>query len=156
MSTPTWVYGGWIALASPAAKGRLVLVCGFLCALQFTTYSLNRDGKYILASASMSPSSQEIVRSYRSLFRHALHAVQYSSPARFTIKDVLGTTFRAGHPLDFEPQKIKNTLEFLSCAAKERGLEHKILKSLLITWWWENKSRPTKECVSKSLRSTLS
>lgn len=99
----------------------------------------------------MNPSSQEIVRSYRSLFRHALHAVQNSSPARFTIKDVLGTTFRAGNPADFEPQKIKNTLEFLSCAAKERGLEHKILKSLLITWWWENKSRPTKECVSKSL-----
>lgn len=93
----------------------------------------------------MNPSSQEIVTSYRSLFRHALHAVQYSSPARFTIRDILGTTFRAGNPADFEPQKIKNTLQFLSCASKERGLEHKILKSLLITWWWENKSRPTKD-----------
>ena len=104
----------------------------------------------------MSPSSQEIVRSYRSLFRYALHAVQYSSPARFTIKDVLETTFRAGNPTDLEPQKIKNTLEFLSCAAKENGLEHKILKSLLFTWWWENKNRPTKECVSKSSRSIFS
>ena len=118
--------------------------------------TVDRDGKNIIASASMNPSSQEIVRSYRNLFRQALHAVQYSSPARFTIRDVLKTTFRAGHPKDFEPQKIENTLEFLSCAAKERGLEHKILKSLLITWWWENKSRPTKECVSESLWSTFS
>ena len=137
-----------IALASPAAE--TTESAGLHYSVFYNLLLPTRTPEFWLKptqhSASMSSSSQEIVRSYRHLYRHALHAVQYSSPARFTVRDVLESTFRAGNAADFQPQRIKNTLEFLSCAAKETGLEHKILKSLLFTWWWENKNRAIKEC----------
>lgn len=85
----------------------------------------------------MGPSSQDIVRSYRTLYRQALHAIQYSAPARYTLRTLIRHTYRAGSAADFSDQKIKNTLEFLNGAARERGLEHFIVKDLLHTWWWE-------------------
>lgn len=84
----------------------------------------------------MTASRKEIVTSYRSLYRHALHAVQYSSPARYTVKAVLENTYRHGKPADFVRCKVNNTLVFLRGAAEEKGLEHRILKNLLHTWWW--------------------
>ena len=93
----------------------------------------------------MSVSGQEIVRSYRQLYRHGLHAVQYSAPARYTLKILLENSYRNGSAADYDAQKINNTLTFLEGAAKEKGLEHKILKNLLHTWYWEvnrTKRRP--------------
>ena len=89
----------------------------------------------------MSTGRQDIVRSYRRLYRHALHAVRYSSPARYTIKYVLDGAFRKGRVADYDPHKVSNTLTFLEGAAKETGLEHQILKNLLHTWWWEMKHK---------------
>lgn len=58
------------------------------------------------------------------------------------------STYRNGNPADFDPRKVNNTLIFLEGAAKEKGLEHRILKNLLHTWWWENKqTRSAKEYV---------
>lgn len=93
----------------------------------------------------MTPSSQDVVRSYRSLYRHSLHAIQYSSPARYTLRTLLRNTYRAGTAADFDPRKIENTLTFLNGAATEKGLEHRILKSLLHTWWWEDGRRRLKQ-----------
>ena len=96
----------------------------------------------------MIPSKQEIVRSYRQLYRQSLHAVQYAVPARYTVRILLRNAYRAGNAADFDAQKINNTLTFLNGAAKERGLEHKILKNLLHTWYWRvDNKRPIRTCV---------
>ena len=81
--------------------------------------------------------SQEIVRSYRHIYRHAMYAVQYAAPAKYTLKALLANAYRTGNAADFDTQKISNTLTFLDGAAKEKGLEHKILKNLLHTWYWD-------------------
>ena len=85
----------------------------------------------------MTPTAKEIVQSYRQLYRHGLQAVQYSSPARHTLKDRLRRAYRNGTAADFDAEKIENTIQFLSNAAKEKGMEHRIVKNLLHAWWWE-------------------
>ena len=97
--------------------------------------------------ALMIASSQEIVRSYRHIFRRGLYAVQYAAPARFTLKILLENAYRTGNAADFDAQKINNTLTFLEGAAKEKGLEHKILKNLLHTWYWEVNCAKKRMCV---------
>ena len=47
--------------------------------------------------------------------------------------------FRKGSPAELNKQKIKNTLEFLQYATAENGLEHKILKNLLVVWRFQDK-----------------
>lgn len=78
---------------------------------------------------------QEIVRAYRHLLRQSLHAIHFSKPARYTLRDRLRLAFRKGNATEFNPQKIDNTLEFLRYATVENGLEHKILKNLLFVWY---------------------
>jgi len=96
----------------------------------------------------MRASTQEVVRSYRGLYRQGLHAVQYATPSRYTLKTLIENSYRAGVAADFNAQAIENTRTFLQCAAKEKGLEHRILKNLLHTWWWEARSRIFQgECV---------
>ncbi|KAI4228157.1 MAG: hypothetical protein L6R36_001871 [Xanthoria steineri] len=89
----------------------------------------------------MSPDRLEIVRSYRNLYRHALRAVQYSSPARYTLKSHLRLAYRSNGAEAFNSTRIGNTLLFLQHAAEERGLEHRMLKSLLHVWWWQAQPR---------------
>lgn len=86
----------------------------------------------------MTASHRQIVSSYRDLYRHGLRAVQYSSPARYTVTALLENAYRTATVADFDARKVDNTLTFLHGAAKEKGLEHKLLKNLLHTWWWEN------------------
>ncbi|TDZ23125.1 hypothetical protein C8034_v001801 [Colletotrichum sidae] len=67
---------------------------------------------------------------YRCLYRSALRAVQFSVPARYTVRDQLRAAFRTdGNKLDKEVAQRTNW--FLHAAAKERGFEHKILKNLV-------------------------
>ncbi|KAH7116062.1 hypothetical protein B0J11DRAFT_116506 [Dendryphion nanum] len=80
-------------------------------------------------------SKENIIHAYRHLLRQSLHAVHFSKPARYTLRDRLRLAFRKGDVSDFRPEKIKNTLEFLQYATRENGLEHKILKNLLFVWW---------------------
>ncbi|KAI1388720.1 DUF1763-domain-containing protein [Hypoxylon trugodes] len=77
-------------------------------------------------------SKLEIIHAYRHLYRGLLHAVQFSKPARYVAQDRLRTAFRA-QQFEFDPRKIARTLRFLEAAARTRGLEHNILKNLLIT-----------------------
>lgn len=99
---------------------------------------------------AMIPTSQEILRSYRRLYRHAMYAVQYASPARYTLRILLENAYRTGNAADFDAQKINNTITFLEGAAREKGLEHRILKNLLHTWFWAVKNgKYTKRCVLK-------
>ncbi len=80
-------------------------------------------------------SQDAIVHAYRHLYRHGLRAVQFSKPARYTLRDRLRSAFRKGSVADFEPERIRNTVEFLQYATRESGLEHKIVKNLLFVWW---------------------
>lgn len=94
----------------------------------------------------LSSSKQEILNSYRSLYKGALRAVQFSSPARYTLKSHLRLAYISNDAQSFDPVKIANTLVFLKHAAEERGLEHRLLKGLLHVWWWqEQTSRQKKE-----------
>ncbi|KAH8728830.1 hypothetical protein GQ44DRAFT_737521 [Phaeosphaeriaceae sp. PMI808] len=84
-------------------------------------------------------SSKTIIHAYRHLYRQSLRAVQFSKPARYTLRHRLRLAFRKGSASDFEPQKVENTLEFLQYATRENGLEHKIVKNLLFVWWMQEK-----------------
>ena len=89
----------------------------------------------------MSYGSQEILRSYRDLYRHGLQAVRYSSPARHTLRDYLQHSFRVGTVTDFNARKIENTIQFLKNAGRDNGLEHRILKNLLHVRWWQMQTK---------------
>jgi hypothetical protein len=73
----------------------------------------------------------EVIHAYRNLYRSLLHAVQYSSPARYIARDQLRAAFREPPRQPLDGEAVKRTIWFLEAAARERGLEHKILKNLL-------------------------
>ncbi|KAJ1338031.1 LYR motif-containing protein 4 [Microdochium nivale] len=76
--------------------------------------------------------TQQTVHAYRHLYRCLLHAVQFSKPARYVARDRLRVAFRQKDAV-LDSQSISRTLQFLQAAARERGLEHKVLKNLLMT-----------------------
>ncbi|PLB44060.1 DUF1763-domain-containing protein, partial [Aspergillus steynii IBT 23096] len=78
-----------------------------------------------------------VVHAYRHLYRQGLKVVNYSTPSRHVLLETLRSTFRAGTPDDFEPHKIANTLSFLQRACDIAGLEHKIVRNMLIVHYWE-------------------
>jgi hypothetical protein len=80
---------------------------------------------------------EAITVAYRQLYRQSLKAVNYSTPSRHIILRILRSSFRSGAPGDFDPQKVANTLRFLRHASECTGLEHKILKNLLMVRYWE-------------------
>ena len=75
---------------------------------------------------------QEVVHAYRRLYRSLLQGVSYARPARFIARDQLREAFREpGASLNAEG--VKRTVWFFQAAAKERGLEHQVLKNLIET-----------------------
>ncbi|PYI04822.1 DUF1763-domain-containing protein [Aspergillus sclerotiicarbonarius CBS 121057] len=78
-----------------------------------------------------------VVHAYRHLYRQGLKAVNYSTPARYVLRRSLRTTFRSSSPEELDPQRIANTLQFLQRAADVAGMEHKILRNLLMMKYWE-------------------
>lgn len=95
-------------------------------------------------TVSLTMPNEAIVHAYRHVLRHSLRAIQFSKPARYTLRDRLRAAFRMGTASDFDQQKITNTLELLRYAARENGLEHKIVKNLLFVWWYQDKGARTK------------
>ncbi len=104
------------------------------------------------------PTKLEVIHAYRRLYRGLLHAVSYAKPARFVVRDHLRAAFRepattkspgpaaadgsgattatraqaqAPVPAQWNAEQIKRTIWFCEAAAKERGLEHRILKNLI-------------------------
>ncbi|KAH8678075.1 hypothetical protein BX600DRAFT_431379 [Xylariales sp. PMI_506] len=73
----------------------------------------------------------EVVHAYRNLYRHGLRAVQFSKPARYVLRDKLRVGFRE-KGAKLEPVRIARTVQFLGSATKSSGLEHKVLKNLLM------------------------
>jgi hypothetical protein len=83
--------------------------------------------------------NKAVLHAYRHLYRQSLRTIQFSKPARYTLRDRLRLAFRKGSAHEFEPQKVQNTLEFLQYATRENGIEHKIVKNLLFVWWTQEK-----------------
>lgn len=87
--------------------------------------------------------TQEVIHAYRHLYRGLLHAVRFSAPARYIARDQLRRAFREPVTIStsatstttrspvLDPEAVKRTIWFLQAAAKDRGLEHKVLKNLL-------------------------
>lgn len=80
---------------------------------------------------------QAIVLAYRHLYRQGLKAVNYSTPARHVLRRILRSSFRSASRDEFDPNRVVNTLQFLERAADSRGLEHKIVKNLIMVRYWE-------------------
>ncbi|KAI0882536.1 uncharacterized protein GGS22DRAFT_169693 [Annulohypoxylon maeteangense] len=76
----------------------------------------------------------EIIHAYRHLWRGLLHAVRFSSPARYIARDRLRKAFREETKIDM--RSINRTVRFLEAAARMRGLEHFILKNILLTGYY--------------------
>ncbi|KAI9847865.1 MAG: hypothetical protein M1838_000724 [Thelocarpon superellum] len=102
------------------------------------------------------PSHVELVHAYRHLYRGLLHAVCFSAPARFTARDRLRDAFRRGAVAQYDARKIENTLEFLRGAARETGMEHRILKNLLMVRFWERDKLSRYLQTSKAQRDLVS
>ncbi|KAJ4197585.1 hypothetical protein NW767_001171 [Fusarium falciforme] len=73
---------------------------------------------------------RNVVHAYRRLYRCLLQAVQYTIPARFVVRDQLRAAFR-DPDMRYDENAIKRTIWFLEAAAREKGMEHKILKNLV-------------------------
>ncbi|KAI3327971.1 DUF1763-domain-containing protein [Xylariaceae sp. AK1471] len=77
----------------------------------------------------------KIIHAYRHLYRGLLHGVQFSKPARYTARNQLRRAFR-DKGAKYDPRGIARTIRFLDAATRERGLEHRVLKNLLIMAWY--------------------
>lgn len=86
-----------------------------------------------------SRASTEVVHTYRHLYRALLRAVQYSKPNRYVARDQLRDAFRKEKPDTCDQTKVSRTLQFLENAARETGLEHRLVKTLLHTRYWETR-----------------
>ncbi|KAI1438623.1 DUF1763-domain-containing protein [Xylaria sp. CBS 124048] len=73
----------------------------------------------------------KVIHAYRHLYRGLLHAIQFSKPSRFTARDQLRRAFRE-KGATYDARGIPRTIRFLEAAARERGLEHRVLKNLLL------------------------
>ncbi|KAH6614075.1 hypothetical protein C7974DRAFT_368165 [Boeremia exigua] len=96
-----------------------------------------------------------IVHAYRHILRNSLRAIQFSRPARFTLLDRVRAAFRKGAVADYDEQKIANTVEFLRYAAKQNGLEHKIIKNLMYVWWQQDRGGRTRGKTKSRFRDHL-
>ena len=107
--------------------------------------------QYKCAPRAYMNSSHELVRAYRHLYQHGLRAVQFAAPAKYVLRNRLREAFRTGNATNVDFSRIANTIEFLKGATREKGLEHKIVKTLLFVWYYERSMlqlpRKGKMCV---------
>ncbi|POR38909.1 Uncharacterized protein TPAR_00904, partial [Tolypocladium paradoxum] len=97
-------------------------------------WTWQRNEERNLTNTKAMVAKMDIVHAYRHLYRALLQAVQFSSPARYVARDQLRAAFREGSgdgAAPWDAEGAKRTLWFVQAAARERGLEHRILKNLL-------------------------
>lgn len=78
-----------------------------------------------------------VLHAYRHLYRQGLKVIRYSTPSRHVLRSTLRKAFRSSETRDFDPSRIANTLRFLERATEVAGLEHKIVRNLLLTRYWQ-------------------
>lgn len=101
--------------------------------------SCNFKGNSILILNVSAMSTEEIIHAYRHLYRAALQAVCHSKPASFVVRDQLRRAFRKKEGATFDGKAIRRTVWFLRNAATQRGMEHQIVRNLLLTQFWRVK-----------------
>ncbi|KAI0518238.1 DUF1763-domain-containing protein [Xylaria bambusicola] len=77
----------------------------------------------------------KVIHAYRHIYRGLLRAVQFSKPSRYTARNQLRRAFRE-KGAQYDARGIARTIRFLDAATRERGLEHKVLKNLLMIAWY--------------------
>ncbi|KAL4801230.1 hypothetical protein BDV18DRAFT_86968 [Aspergillus unguis] len=80
---------------------------------------------------------QAIVQAYRQLYRQGLKAINYSTPSRHLLIQTLRSSFRSAPTQDFNPSRIANTVDFLRKATEFNGIEHKVVRNLLMQKFWD-------------------
>ncbi|KAJ5160621.1 uncharacterized protein N7482_007625 [Penicillium canariense] len=105
-----------------------------------------------MSASQISPlvTQREVIHAYRHLYRQGLKAIRYATPGRHVLRTTLRTSFGAAPPEEFDRTRIANTLRFFERAADMTGLEHRIIKNLLLTRYWE---LPQNAKESRLLRS---
>ncbi|KAL3469984.1 hypothetical protein BJX99DRAFT_240238 [Aspergillus californicus] len=78
-----------------------------------------------------------IIYAYRHLYRQGLKVVNYSTPSRHVLLQTLRSSFRSVPAHKFDQLRVSNTLSFLERAAEVAGIEHKIVKNLLMLKYWD-------------------
>lgn len=86
--------------------------------------------------ATVVPSKTAVLHAYRHLFRQGLKAIRYSAPGRYTLRTIIRRSFRSPSE-QFDASRIANTLRFLERATAAANMEHRIVKNILITRYWE-------------------
>ncbi|CAK7209196.1 hypothetical protein SBRCBS47491_000359 [Sporothrix bragantina] len=110
-------------------------------------------------------SNTELVKAYRSLYRSALRAVQFSKPARYVVRDQLRAAFRGQRTTltsaannegaqPFDPERIRRTVWFLNAAAASRGIEHRVLSNLLKTAYWRRRRAESQQLSWTNVHNT--
>ncbi|CAJ2511812.1 Uu.00g074370.m01.CDS01 [Anthostomella pinea] len=79
----------------------------------------------------------KVIHAYRHLYRGLLHAVQFSKPSRYIAQAQLRTAFRE-EGATFDTRSIARTVRFLEAATRTSGLEHSVLKNLLMTAYFRH------------------
>ncbi|KAJ5549762.1 hypothetical protein N7535_002296 [Penicillium sp. DV-2018c] len=92
-----------------------------------------------------------VVHAYRHLYRQGLKAIQYSTPGRYILLKSLRESYRSSPSEEFDPAKIVNTIRFLDRATEVAGMEHKILKNLLLVRYWQQDHLAKEARVPSSL-----
>lgn len=84
---------------------------------------------------------------YRKMLRYCRRAVLYSQPASTVARDMLRASFRDtnnnnnnanANAETFEAKRLSRTGYFLYKAGAEAGLEHRIVKNLLLCKYWKD------------------
>ncbi|KAH0490458.1 hypothetical protein TgHK011_001926 [Trichoderma gracile] len=103
-------------------------------------------------AAAKAATNLDVTHAYRRLYRSLLQAVRYSAPARYVVRDQLRAAFREQQrgAAELDAEGVKRTVWFLEAAARERGLEHRILKNLVKVrlasgWGWRSWRRALNE-----------
>lgn len=98
-------------------------------------------------------SQQQVVHAYRHLYRAALQAVCYSQPASTVVRHQLRGAFRAGDAASFDERAIKRTIWFLKNAARSAGVEHRIVRNMLMVRWFREQTasqeRPSWKAIAE-------
>ncbi|KAI0593743.1 hypothetical protein F4775DRAFT_485994 [Biscogniauxia sp. FL1348] len=80
---------------------------------------------------------KDIIHAYRHLYRDFLRAIHYAKPARYTMLYQLRAAFR-DKEATYNEGVVNRTRAFLKSAASVRGVEHCVLKNLLLIAWWRH------------------
>lgn len=81
---------------------------------------------------------QHLIQAYRHLYRRSLQAVAHSQPASTLARNLLRAAFRDKDGGTFDQEACKRTSWFLHNAARESGVEHRIVKNLLMCKFWKD------------------